>query len=83
MAVTCTRTQRALSHGIFIASLRDPSMHGPGPRREIVGLAPDKTRVVHLITPNFKTVVVDVNRGVFVHQDNIPASPGSVTLIRD
>ena len=83
VTAACARIERVLSHGIFVASLKDPSMRGSGPRRKIIGLAPDRTHAVRLITPNFTDVTVDVSRGVFVHRDNIPASPQSVTLIRD
>jgi hypothetical protein len=58
-------------------------MHGSGPRREIVGLAPDGTHSVRLITSGHKTVTLPVKHNVFVQQDNIPASPQTVTLIRD
>ena len=83
ISVTCTRPNRVISHGIFVASLKDPSMHGPGPRREIVGLAPDGTHRVRLITSGHKTVTIPVRRNVFVQRDNIPASPQTVTLLRD
>ena len=83
VSVVCAPNQRALSHGIFIASLQDPSMKGPGPRRKIIGVAPDKAPAVRLITPNFRTVTVRVHRNVFVQRDNIPASPLTATLIRD
>ena len=83
IAVTCTRTARALSHGIYMASLRDPSMQEPGPGRQIVGLTPDNTSQVRLRTPGYPTVAVKVDHGVFVQRDNIPASPRTVTLLRD
>lgn len=80
IALGCTQTKQALSHGIFIASLVDPSIKKPGRRRAIIGLAPDCARAVELITPNFRTITVGVRRGVFAHSDNIPASPQTVEL---
>ncbi|HEY6730852.1 MAG TPA: hypothetical protein VI039_07500 [Solirubrobacterales bacterium] len=56
-------------------------MHVSGPRREIVGLAPDGIAAVQIFTPNHKSVRVKVRQGVFVRRDNIPASPQSVTLL--
>lgn len=83
IGVACTRIRQALSHGIFIASLKDPSMRTPGPQREIVGLIPDGVREVRIITPGHRTVTATVSRNLFVQRDNIPASPQTVTLLRD
>lgn len=83
IAVTCTPIGEILSSGMFVASLQDPSMKAPGPQREIVGLAPDGTSGVRVLTPGYRTVTVGVNRNVFVQRDNIPASPQTVILLRD
>jgi hypothetical protein len=82
-SVACTQTRRALTNGILAASLKDPSMSGPGPRREIIGLTPDGTQRARLITPGYRTVTVPVNSGVYMHRDNIPASPLTATLVRE
>lgn len=81
LSVVCTRISQILDHSIFIVSLKDPSMQGLGFRREIVGLAPDGTRKVRLITPGYRTATVPVDHGVFVHRDDIPASPLTTTLL--
>jgi len=82
ITVVCTGWQRASEHGIFIASVRDPSMSHSGPAREVIGLAPDSAAVVRLITPGFKAVTVPVDRNVFVRRDEVPASPLTAVLAR-
>ncbi len=79
--VGCTRTQQVFANGMFITSLKDPSLPGLGARREIVGLAPDGTRKVRLITPGYRTATAPVDHGVFVHRDDIPASPLTTILL--
>lgn len=78
----CTATKMVLRHGIFIAFLSDPSTKHFGQRRKIIGLAPDGVRAVRLLAPGYKAVVAKVRRGLFSTQDNIMASPQTVSLLR-
>lgn len=82
LSVVCANDEQVLAHGIFITSLLDPSMQKRGPRREIIGIAPDGTAAVQLGTPNFKSVRVAVVHNVFVLRDDIPTALQSVRLLR-
>lgn len=83
IGIACTPIRQVLSHGIFIASLKDPSMREPGLQREIFGLVPDGVHGVRVITPDHRAVTATVTRNLFVQRDNIPAAPQTLTLIRD
>jgi hypothetical protein len=81
IAVTCSGIEHVLAHGIFIASLAPPGMPTLGPRRVVIGLAPDGIESVLLITPGYRTVKVPVNHNVFIRQDALASSPASVRLV--
>jgi hypothetical protein len=78
---TCTSGANAISHGLFTASLIDPSIPALGYRRTVVGIVPDRVSKVEVRTPGAPRVRVPVRHGTFVLQDDATAAPGRIRLV--
>lgn len=80
LGVTCSSIKRVVSQGITNTFLEDGAPGVP-PRREIVGLVPDRAKKVRVHTPGFPTVTLPVENNVFVLTDQIPEPPEWLELI--
>jgi len=78
--VTCAAVARVLKHGITSTFLREGA-HGVPADRSIVGLVPDGTARVRVLTPGYPPAVASVRRNVFVLHDQVPEPPETVELL--
>lgn len=76
----CSTITRSITHGVFTASLFEPSRYAPSGRRLVIGLVPDGTRTVLIHTPGFASVSAVVKENVFIWRDLVPENPQSISL---
>lgn len=80
VGASCGGIGRVLKQGITITLLDDP---GPGTpaERSIIGLVPNGVRQVQVLTPGYRSHLVQVQENVFVLTDQIPEPPEWIELI--
>jgi hypothetical protein len=77
-SASCAPKRHAISHGVQATSIYGDTST---PQRLTIGVAPDRTRAVRLITPGYRTTQARVRGGAFLQRDEIPNPPDSAVLI--
>jgi hypothetical protein len=76
----CAKTERVLAHGLFLAFLgagAEKLVYGA--RRFVIGVVPDRTHKVFIMTDDSK-VAVSITENAFVRRDGLTAPPDRLVL---
>jgi hypothetical protein len=82
VSTTCGAVDRVVEEGIFFASLEEASRGPVGAGRVVIGLVPDRTRAVRVVTPGFGTATVPVVSNTFTLRDAVPDPPERIVPVR-
>jgi hypothetical protein len=80
-SATCTPIAHAIDHGVALTTLAAPTRTPAKASRTVVGIVPDHTRRVRVVTPGFATATALVTDNTFAVRDTITDPPQDVVLL--